>query len=261
MSAARLALLPVPLTAPTPAAASVRCPPRVIARCLTVAAAPDRCDAGRKPGTTAGMQEPLPGLLAWTTFHDGIRTRVSSHYVEPAGALIDPRVPEEGMNAFAGRQPPQQVVLTSGLHARHAVLFAEAFGCVIRASPEALERVGGELDAEPYSDGDELAPGITAIQIGRICPDEYALHIAVAEGVIAFADALNSYGDGLAFFSDALLGDDPDTVKAGLADALRGLLTRDFDHLLFAHGEPLIGGGKAALRDFLKRRDAGEADV
>ncbi len=34
---------------------------------------------------------------------------------------------------------------------------------------------------------------------------------------------------------------------------MRGLLTRDFDHLLFAHGEPLIGGGKAALRDFLQR--------
>jgi hypothetical protein len=33
---------------------------------------------------------------------------------------------------------------------------------------------------------------------------------------------------------------------------LRGLLTRDFDHLLFAHGEPLIGGGRAALRRFLR---------
>jgi hypothetical protein len=40
-------------------------------------------------------------------------------------------------------------------------------------------------------------------------------------------------------------------VRAGLKDAFRGLQTRDFDHLIFAHGEPLIGGGKAALRDFV----------
>lgn len=166
------------------------------------------------------------------------------------------------MGAFAGRGSPQQVVLTSGLHCRHAVLFAESFGCVVRASPEALERLGGELDAEPYADGDEIAPRVTAIHVGRICPDEYALHIAVADGAIAFADALHRYGDMLGFFSDELLGDDPATVKAGLIDAFEGILTRDFDHLLFAHGAPLIGGGKAALRDFVKRQAAaGEANV
>lgn len=198
------------------------------------------------------MRELLPGLLHWTTFHDGIGVRVSSYYLEPAGVLIDPRVPEEGLEAFAGRAAPQQVVLTSGLHVRHAAQFADAFGSVIRASPEALERVGGGLDAEPYRDGDEIAPGVTAIHIGRLCPDEYALHVAVGGGAIAFADGLHSYGDEIGFFSDDLLGDDPVAVKAGLKDALRGLLTRDFDHLLFAHGEPVIGGGKTALREFLR---------
>ena len=199
------------------------------------------------------MQELLPGVFHWTTFHDGISARVSSYYVEPAGALIDPRVPDDGLDAFAGRGRPQQVVLTTGLHARHAARFADAFGCVIRASPEALDRLGGDLDAQPYTDGDEIAPGIGAIRIGAIAPDEYALHIAVAEGAIAFADALHHYGDALGFFADTLLGDDPAKVKDGLKDAFRGLLTRDFDHLLFAHGSPLIGGGKAALRDFLQR--------
>ena len=201
------------------------------------------------------MQEILPGLWHWTTFHEEIAARVSSYYVEPAGALLDPRVPDEGLDAFAGRPRPQQVVLTSGLHARHASTFADAFGCLIRASPEALERLHGSLDAEPYSAHDEVAPGLTAIRIGKLCPDEYALHVAIAEGAIAFADGLIRYGGALGFVPDTLLGDDPATVKAGLKDAFRGLLTREFDHLLFAHGEPLIGGGKTALRDFLKRPD------
>jgi hypothetical protein len=195
----------------------------------------------------------VPGLFHWTTHHDGLGVPVSSYYVEPAGALIDPRVPDdEGLEAFAGRTRPQQVVLTTGLHARHANRFADAFGCVIRASPQALERVSGGLDAELYTDGEEVAPGVTAIHIDAIAPDEYALHIAVDAGAIALGDALNTYGGALAFFSDDLLGDDPDTVKAGLNDALRGLLTRDFDHLLFGHGDPVVGGGKAALRDFLR---------
>ena len=199
------------------------------------------------------MQELIPGLFHWTTFHDGIRARVSSFYVEPAGALIDPRVPDGGVEAFEGRVRPQQVVLTSGLHARHAERFAEAFGCLVRASPQALDRLGGALQAEPYTDGDEVAPGITAIHIGKLSPDEYALHIALDDGAIAFADGLIRYAGTLGFVPDALIGDDPEAVKEGLKDAFRGLLTRDFDHLLFAHGDPLIGGGKAALRDFLQQ--------
>ena len=161
-------------------------------------------------------------------------------------------MPDDGLEAFADHARPQQVVLTTGLHARHASRFADAFGCVIRASPQALERVGDGLDAELYTDGDEVAPGVTAIHVDAIAPDEYALHIAVDAGALAFGDALNTYGGELAFFSDDLLGDDPDTVKAGLNDALRGLLTRDFDHLLPGHGEPVVGGGKAALRQFLR---------
>lgn len=199
------------------------------------------------------MQEILPGLYRWTTFHDGIRARVSSHYVEPAGALIDPRVPEDGLDGFAGVGRPAQIVLTSGLHARDSEQFADAFGCVIRASPEALERLDGELDAQPYAAGDEVAPGVTAIHIGSLAPDEYALHIDVAGGAICFADAVIRYADTIGFVPDSLMGDDAAAVKDGLRSALRGLLTREFDHLLFAHGDPLIGGAKHALRDFLQQ--------
>ena len=219
-------------------------------------AAHERCARttflGHPLGYASSVRELVPGLFHWTTFHDAIGVPVSSYYVEPAAALIDPRVPDAGLDAFAGRARPQQVVLTTGLHARHAIRFAEAFGCVIRASPQALERVGGGLDAELYHDGDEVAPAITAIHVDAIAPDEYALHIAVDEGAIAFADALNRYGDVLGFFSDDLLGDDPERVKTALKDALRGVLTRDFDHLLFGHGDPLVGGGKSALRAFLR---------
>jgi hypothetical protein len=194
------------------------------------------------------VREVIPGVFHWTTLHAPIGVRVSSHYVEPAGIVIDPKVPEEGLDALPGR--PQQVVLTTGLHDRDAQLFADAFDIPIRASFEARERLGDALEVEPFNDADEVAPGVTAIVIGELCPDECALHIAVDRGAIAFADGLIRYGEALAFVPDELLGAHPERVKEGLKQAFLGLLTRDFDHLLFAHGEPLVGDGKAALRDF-----------
>ena len=92
------------------------------------------------------------------------------------------------------------------------------------------------------------------IRRGR-CPDEYALHFAVAEGAIAFADGLHHEGGELGFFDDDLLGDDPEAVKRGLVEQFRALLERDFDHLLFAHGDPIVGGGKRALRAFVEQFD------
>ena len=61
------------------------------------------------------MRELVPGLVHWTTVHDAVGLPVSSYDVEPAAALIDSRVPDAGLDAFAGRARPQQVVLTIGL--------------------------------------------------------------------------------------------------------------------------------------------------
>jgi hypothetical protein len=84
----------------------------------------------------------------------------------------------------------------------------------------------------------------------RSAPRETALHIDLGEGLLSFADGLINHGR-LGFVSDGLLGDDPEGVKRGLRDAFRALLDRDFDSLLFAHGNPLLGGGKQALREFV----------
>jgi hypothetical protein len=166
------------------------------------------------------MDEILPGLYYWSAHHAPIRTRVSSYYYAPARVAIDPKIPEEGLDALPGQ--PEQVVLTIGLHDRDAAEFAQAFNAPIRVPRPGLHRL-----------------------------DEFALHLDVAEGALSFADGLINYG-GLGFVRDSLLGDDAAAVKRGLTEAFRRLLDLEFDHLLFAHGEPLIGGGKNALRAFLE---------
>ncbi len=88
--------------------------------------------------------------------------------------LIDPLVPQEGLGWFQDRLP-QQIVLTNRHHYRQSDRFVEEFGCVVRCSRPGLHEFEGGPDVEGFEFGEELAPGITAIEIGAICPDETAL--------------------------------------------------------------------------------------
>ena len=198
------------------------------------------------------MREILPGIHHWSTYYAAIDAPVSSYYVEPAGLLLDPMTPEEGADAFPGDLRPQQIVMTTGLHARDVESLAEALGATIRVPHEGAHRIGDRFAFETFRDGEEIAAGVTARQVGAIAPDDYALQIDHEGGVLAFADGLNHYGGALGFFPDSLLGDDPEGVKAGLRARLQTMLELPFEHLLFAHGDPIVGQGKAALREFLR---------
>jgi hypothetical protein len=198
------------------------------------------------------MREIFPGVFHWTAFHDGFKGDVSSYFVEPLGVVIDPMVPPEiGLAAFDGHTRPTVVVLTTGNHTRHADRFKEELDCVIRVSREGAERIGGALQVEPYTDHDWITPGLQAHEIDVLSKDEYALHLTdVTESALAIGDGLTNYG-ALGFFGDEALGSHPQRVKEGLKNRFRAQLERDFEHLLFAHGDPLLKHGKTKLRDFV----------
>jgi hypothetical protein len=204
------------------------------------------------------MRELVPGIWHWTSFYDAIGMDVHSHWIEPAGIVLDPMVPDDvGLEWWDDRDvKPQQIVLTIGLHWRHSEQFAERFGIPIRVPRPSLDRYEGSDRAskvEPFEWREEIAPGVTTVEIGAIAPDESALYIDHADGVVAIADGVirASGGGSLMFVPDGLMGDDPETVKAGLRDSYRGLLERDWDTMLMAHGDPIAGGAHKALKDFL----------
>lgn len=202
------------------------------------------------------MHEIAPGIFHWTAFHERIRMLVCSYYVEPAGVVIDPMVPEEGLEWFDGHETPRRAILTTRHHYRHCDAFAERFGLMVVASePGLYEFEGTGRQVEGFGDGDEVAPGITALVTNAISTDDSTLAIAHGGGAYAFADAVvRPPGGPLMVVPDSLM-DEPQTTKEGIQNACRGLLERDFEfeHLLFAHGEPLVGGGRAALKDFVSR--------
>lgn len=200
------------------------------------------------------MNEVVPGIHHWTARHPAIGTRVSSYYVEPAGLLIDPLEPEDGFGFFDALDvAPQQVVLTIGLHWRHADRFRDRYGATVRCVSAGLQRFEGtDREAEPFEFGDEVAPGVTAVEVGGIAPDDTALHIEHGDGAMAFADGLVNMGGRPGFVPDNLLGDDPEPEKRAITESLRGIVEhRRFAALLFAHGDPIATGGHSALRNFL----------
>lgn len=197
------------------------------------------------------IREVLPGVYHWTAIHPRIRLPVDSYYIERVRLLVDPMVPREGLDWFERRETPKQIVLTNRHHLRDSERYVDAFDCPIHCSDAGLHEFEHGPKIEGFAYGSQLAPGITAHRVGAICPDDTALHIQVDSGAIAFADGLTRpRGGRLAFMPGFLLGHDPSWVRAGLRESLRRLLDLDFDNLFFAHGEPLIGGGRAALREF-----------
>jgi hypothetical protein len=196
------------------------------------------------------MKEIGPGVHHWKAMHPNIRTRVSSYYVEPVATLVDPLLPEEGIEWFRARRAPERIVLTNRHHYRHSDRFQAEFGCTVMASEPGLHEFDDGREVEGFAFGDRLADGITAHEVGAICPDETALHIEVGGGFLSIADGLINY-DGLGFVPDNLIGDDPEAVKEGLRESYRRLLSLDFDGLMCAHGDPMPSGGKEALREFV----------
>ena len=200
------------------------------------------------------MNEIAPGIFHWTAMHPDIGMDVSSYYVEPAGIVIDPMEPAEGLDAFDRfDEPPKQLILTIGLHWRACDSYRERFGTPVRVAGAGMHRYEGtDRVAEPFEFGEEIAPGVTALEVGGIAPDDTALHIAHGAGAMAFADSIINW-DGVGFVPDDLW-EDPEEEQAAVLRSVRRLLERDFDTLLISHGDPIPTGGHAALEQFVNSR-------
>jgi hypothetical protein len=204
------------------------------------------------------MQEILPGVFHWVTFHEGIGEDVHSYYVadtHPA-FVIDPRVPDEGLTWFADRPAPTHIYLTNRLHYRHSDRFSDAFGATVWCHRAGLHHFGSRRPVRGFEHGQELPGDILALEVGALCPEETALYWPHRGGVLAIGDAIIGVDGGLGFVPDALMGADPAGVKRGLRRAFARHLDREFDTLFFAHGAPWVGRGKAALAGFLALTDA-----
>jgi hypothetical protein len=193
------------------------------------------------------IHEVLPGVMHWTARHPSAGLDSGSHYLVAEGILIDPIAPPEGLEWFEGREL-REILLTNRHHTRSAFDLQDRFGVTIRAPQTGMHDLPADR-VQPYAFGDELSAGIRPHAISETWPDETALELP-GHRAVAIADGVTNY-DGLGFFGDSLLGDDPEAEKQRLRDGFARLAAEvDFDHLLFAHGAPILGDGREQLRRF-----------
>ena len=200
------------------------------------------------------MREILAGVLHWTAFHEGIRSDVSSYFVEASRTLIDPMTPPDGIDELLERKP-ERIVLSCRHHYRHSDRFVRELGIPVHCNEAGLHEFEDGPTVQGFRPGDALAPDVVAVEVDALSPDETALHLDAGSGAIVIADGLVHWDDGhVDFVPDRYMGDDPEAVKRGLRAAFKRLLAEhSFDSLLFAHGDPIVGSGRKALAGFLRR--------
>lgn len=198
------------------------------------------------------MQEIAPDLWYWSVRHDRIGHDVSSYYLARERVVIDAMVPPEGMDWFERHGgTPEHVLMSNRHHDRHAWRYQQAFGCTVHCVRNGLHEVQDRGSVQPFDFGAELPGGIRVYEVDAICPDETALHIPAQRALLCADGVVRWPGkEGLSFVADELM-DDPEQTKADLRRAYEALLGLDFDLLLMAHGEPVLGEGKEALSAFL----------
>ena len=202
------------------------------------------------------MNEVLPGVSHWSAMHPKIGQVVHSHYWAPGKTVVDPLLPEDPQPVLddLAALGVEQIVLSNRHHWRSSSDLREAFpDAPVLCNDQGLYEYAADdgRDVEPFAVGSLLAPGMRALEVGGICDDDTGLLLDTAGGTLLFADALIVWDGKLAFVPNFLLGE-PEEDKRNMLTAFARLLDeQEFDNLLFAHGDPLIGGGHAALRAFV----------
>ena len=204
------------------------------------------------------MREVLPAVFHWPAMHPRIHFEVSSYWLDEGGVLIDPLIPPDdvGLRWFSDRaEPPSAILLSNRHHYRDSARFHEAFGCPVYCNRAGLHEFTDGQTVTAFDPGDTLPGGVVAHGVGELCPDETALHLPASRAVV-FADGVvrgspQGQTGPLGFVPDALM-DDPPTTRRRLLDAFARLLGElEFEHLLLAHGGPVIGDGRVQLQEFV----------
>ena len=187
------------------------------------------------------MKEVLPRIWHWTAPRASIGGKdVSSYYLAEERVVLDPMAPPGQPDWFQ----PEHAILTCRHHSRDAW----DLGLVPLVVEQGAHELEGRGEFGTYAWGDELPGGIVACEVGALSPDETALYLprhralAIGDGVVRWDGV-----EGLTFVPDFLM-DNPEQTRAGLKAAYRRLLDElEFEHLLLAHGEPVIGNGREEL--------------
>ncbi len=198
------------------------------------------------------MREILPGVFHWTIDWPGVFPLESYWLKTDTGSILIDPIESSGLEAIEESGDVSAVILTVGGHERSAGLFARRTGAPVYL-PATDEDLFENLDEyETYLDGDDLPGGLLAIATpGRRADDgEHSLLSPLHGGTLIVGDCLGTAAKWTPW-NELPLGGHPRNHPHP-AEGLAHLLDHGFENLLPGHGQPILGGARAALQKLIE---------
>jgi len=219
------------------------------------------------------MQKLTDGLWRWTArhpeWHPGdFGAEVASFAAQAYGAeedallLIDPLLPEDGAEAGSvletldGAVDRRVAILISvPYHVRSSEELWQRYRkdaeVTIHGHPAAAKRLKDRSAFEEIEPGTSLPGGVTAYSIGKPKRHEMPLHLP-SHGALVFGDAVAEYDGALRVWASNKVDAKAERFyRERFNPTLEPLLDLGFDRVLVTHGQPVMEGGRRALRDAL----------
>jgi hypothetical protein len=190
-------------------------------------------------GVAESAEEVVPGVWHWRLRDERIGGEWGSSHAAD-GVLIDPH--RLAVDAFERLGQVEAIVLTTSSHQRAAWRLRRELGVRVYL-PAAAKAVDEEPD-ERYQEGDALPGGLQAVFTPGAGTTQHSLLLPRDAGVLFTPDLFVRSADGPLQWVPFEYMHDPEEAKRSAAR----LLELEFDVLCMAHGAPLVGGARDALR-------------
>jgi hypothetical protein len=212
------------------------------------------------------MDKLTEGLWRWTArhpeWHPGEFGAEVASYAARAGdttLVIDPLLPQDPSSVLAvidenlGKR--LAVLITVPYHVRSAEelwkRYKQDAETSIHGHPACAKRLTNRSAFQEIDPAVPLPGGVTAHAIGRPRRHETPLHLP-SHRALVFGDAVAENGGRLAVWTSERVDAKVERFyRERFNPTLEPLLELDFDTVLATHGQPLMSGGKRALRKAL----------
>ncbi len=188
-------------------------------------------------------------LLCWSRFDEARDIDFHSYaWIRPGGAVVFDPLPLTEHDRAHLAAGVAWIVVSNSDHVRAARALAEATGASIAGPAKERGALGLER-ARWLSDGDELVPGLLALELeGSKTPGELAF--VLEETTLITGDLVRAHAGGrLDRLPDAKLAD----REAALASIRRLCALGSVDAVLVGDGWPIFRGGRRALEELAAR--------
>jgi hypothetical protein len=215
------------------------------------------------------MQKLTDGLWRWTArhpeWHPGEFGAEVACFAAEAGdtlLLIDPLLPPEPepvvevLDRAAGKRVA--ILITIPYHVRSSEelwrRYRKDAETTIHGHPACAKRLSDRSGFHEIEPGVPLPAGVTAHTIGKPRRYETPLHLP-SHGALVFGDAVAEWDGRLRVWAtDKVDAKVERFYRERFNPTLEPLLELDFDTVLPTHGDPVMRGGRAALRDALEAK-------